>query len=175
MRSDKSSHSEDGHDKIKRNKYFKNKNCNKISMITDTNGTRSNKLSRSDNGIPLSVLINSGNVHDLSFIEKHMKDIYFLTKKNNNILLADKTYESSKYREYINKFNYQFMIPKKKNMIKKYYFDKNIYKSRTIIENTFQKLKVFRRIMNRYDSLFKNYFSFVYLGCSILIHNYINK
>jgi len=24
-----------GHNKIKRNKYFKNKNCNKISIITD--------------------------------------------------------------------------------------------------------------------------------------------
>ena len=162
-----------GHNKIKRNKYFKNKNCNKISMITDING------------LPLSILINTGNVHDLSFVEKHMKDMYIFTKNkknndnnnnnnnNNYLLLADKTYESSKHREYINKFNYQFMIPKKKNMNRDYHFDKNIYKSRIIIENTFQKLKVFRRIMIRYDSLFKNYFSFVYFGCSLLIYNYL--
>ena len=67
------------------------------------------------------------------------------------------------------------MIPKKKNMINNYYFDKNIYKKRILIENTFQKIKIFRRIMIRYDSLFKNYLSFVYFGCSILIFNNLNK
>ena len=145
-----------GHNKIKRNKYFKNKNCNKISMITD------------NFGVPLSIFIDSGNVHDLSFIEKHMNDMCFITNKNKNntnfLLLADKTYESSKHREYVNNFNYQFMIPKKKNMINNYYFDKNIYKKRILIENTFQKIKIFRRIMIRYDSLFKNYLSFVHIN-----------
>ena len=64
-----------GKNKIARNKWFKNKNCNmqclhsarkkvfflcKISIITDVNG------------IPLSVLINKGTVHDLSFINGHI-------------------------------------------------------------------------------------------------------
>ena len=116
-----------GYNKIKRNKYFKNKNCNKISMITD------------NLGVPLSIFIDSGNVHDLSFIEKHMNDMCILTNKNKNktnfLLLADKTYESSKHREYVNNFNYQFMIPKKKNMVHNYYFDKDIYKKRNRLYN----------------------------------------
>ena len=52
-------------------------------------------------GIPLSIFIDSGNVHDLSFIEKHMNDMCILTNKNKNntnfLLLKDKTYESSKH------------------------------------------------------------------------------
>ena len=52
-----------GKNKISRNKFFKNKNCNKISLITD------------DNGIPLSVLVNKGTVHDITFINKHYNDL----------------------------------------------------------------------------------------------------
>ena len=77
------------HNKIKRNKYFKN--YNKIFMITY------------NFGVPLSIFIDSGNVHDLSFIEKHMNDMCILRNRNKNknknnfLLLADKTYESSKH------------------------------------------------------------------------------
>jgi len=49
-----------------RNKYFKNKNCNKISILTDIKG------------IPLSILFNSGNVHDISFVKKHINDVYYI-------------------------------------------------------------------------------------------------
>ncbi len=48
------------------NKYFKNKNCNKISILTDIKG------------IPLSILFNSGNVHDISFVKKHINDVYYI-------------------------------------------------------------------------------------------------
>ena len=148
-----------GKDNIARNKFFKNKNCNKISLITDING------------IPLSVLVNTGNVHDLSFIDKHMKDIVIINKKNktSHILLADKAYESKKVRNDIINYNYTLMIPKKSNMKINYPFDKNIYKKRLFVEHTFQKLKIFRRIAIRYDSLLKNYKAFLFLGVSSLI------
>jgi transposase len=65
------------------NKIAKNKNSNKISLVTDVNG------------IPLYVFINYGNVRDLSFVQKHINDLVILNRKSNNsnnntILLADK-------------------------------------------------------------------------------------
>lgn len=95
-----------GKNKISRNKFFKNKNCNKISLITD------------DNGIPLSVLVNKGTVHDITFINKHYNDLIIFSKKNNikKYLLADKAYESKKYRTKLLKYNYNLMVPKKKRI-----------------------------------------------------------
>jgi len=154
-----------GKNHIARNKFFKNKNCNKVSLITDING------------IPLSVLINTGNVHDLSFIQKHMKDLLLLNKKYNKkdiILLADKSYESKKVRKNIKNKRYILMIPKKKNMKIDYPFNKKLYKKRLVIEHTFQKLKIFRRIITRYDSKIKNYVGFLYLAISQIIYKNIN-
>ncbi len=148
-----------GKNKIARNKFFKNKNCNKVSFITDVNG------------IPISVLINSGNVHDNTFVENHVKDLYILNKKKNKkiILLADKAYESKKIRDNISKFNYSLMVPKKINAKIDYSFDKIIYKKRLFVEHSFQKLKNFRRISTRYDSLIISYLAFLFLAVSQII------
>jgi transposase len=149
-----------GKNKIARNKFFKNKNCNKISFLTDCNG------------LPLSIFIDKGSKHDLSFLNNHIKDSNFIRNNNNyKILLADKAYESKEYRNILNNHNCKLMIPKKKNMTANYYFDKIIYKKRIIIENTFQKLKVFRKVFIRYDRLFSNYKSFVFLASAILVYN----
>lgn len=154
-----------GKNKIARNKYFKNKNCNKVSFITDING------------IPISVLLDKGNVHDLHFIKKHSKDLIIFNKKyhvDHIDLLADKAYESKLVRQQLAVINYQIHIPKKKGAINNYIFDKSIYKNRIFIEHTFQKIKVFRRLMLRYDSLIKNYSAFLYLAISNIIFNKIN-
>lgn len=151
-----------GKNKISRNKFFKNKNCNKISLITD------------DNGIPLSVLVNKGTVHDVTFINKHYNDLIILSKKNNikKYLLADKAYESKKYRIKLLKYNYNLMVPKKKGAISNYYFNKLLYKKRIKVEHTFQKIKTYRRIRNRYDKLFRVYKQFVLMGSSLLIYKW---
>jgi transposase len=149
---------------IARNKFFKSKNCNKVSLITDING------------VPLSAIINTGNVHDNSFIQPHVKDLYILNKKYNKkpiILLADKAYESKQIRANILP-SYELMVAKKINAKTNYTFDPILYKNRICIEHTFQKLKVYRRIMIRYDSLIKNYVSFLSLALSQIIYKKIN-
>lgn len=110
-----------------RNKFFKNKNCNKVSLITDING------------IPLSVLLDCGNVHDLHFVEKHIKDLYLLQNKKNT-LIGDKGYVSKKLKDTLINNNYNLVYPLKKNMKGTNEIDKNIYKKRIHIEHTFQKL-----------------------------------
>jgi len=61
------------------------------------------------------------------------------------------------------------LCPNKKGAKNKLDFDKNIYKKRIIIEHTFQKLKIFRRINIRYDSYIKTYLSFLLLASSKII------
>jgi transposase len=148
-----------GKNHIARNMFFKNKNCNKVSFITDVNG------------VPLSVLVKTGNIHDLHFTEPHINDLYFLNKKHNTkiTLLADKAYESKNLRTSITASNYSLMIPKKSNAKTTYPFDPNLYKKRIFVEHSFQKLKIFRRIAISYDSLLKTYLSFLFLAVSQII------
>ena len=148
-----------GKNKIARNIFFKNKNCNKVSFLTDVNG------------VPLSVLVNTGNVHDNSFIDNHVHDIYIVNKKRNDstILLADKAYEGKNIRFYLNIYGYSLMVPKKKKSVSDDPFDASLYKKRIFVEHSFQKLKVFRRIAIRYDSLMDTYLGFLFLAVSHLI------
>jgi len=153
-----------GKNKIARNKFFKNKNCNKVSIISDSSG------------IPLSVLINTGNVHDLSFVEKHVSDLFVLTKKIKSItLLADKGYVSNKVKNSIKLRKYILMYPNKVNMIEQNNIDSKLYKKRINVEHTFQKLKLFKRIQLRYDSNVSSYFSFIFMACSFLIFRKLQK
>lgn len=93
-----------GKNNIARNIFFKNKNCNKVSFLTDSNG------------VPLSVLVNSGNIHDSKFIEEHINDIFFINKRANksNILLADKAYEGNNIRTFLKNHKYKLYVPAKK-------------------------------------------------------------
>ncbi len=148
-----------GKNNIARNIFFKNKNCNKVSLLTDVNG------------IPLSVLVNSGNVHDSSFLNDHINDFFIINQKRakKHILLADKAYEGKNIRTNMNNFGYTLMIPKKKNSKTNYQFNKKLYKKRILIEHTFQKLKLFRRVSIRYDSLISTYFQFLFFAISFII------
>lgn len=146
-----------GFNKLGRNIMNKNKKSSKISLIVDTNGT------------PLSISIDRGNKHDLRFCNSHLKDLN--TKLNNKILLGDRGYVSQQLRTQLeSKFNTKLMVMKKKNMINGGYFDKNIYKKRIVVENTFQKIKSFKRIQLRYDYYHSTYKSFVLLASSIILN-----
>jgi len=153
-----------GKSKMARNKFFKNKNCNKVSFFTDVSG------------IPLSVLVNNGNVHDLSFVTNHANDLMVLNKKiiKPVTLLADKGYVSSKLKEHLKSLNYNLIYPQKKNMKIDFTFDKTLYKKRIYIEHSFQKLKLFKRLQLRFDSTIETFKSFIFLAVSQIIFRKLN-
>jgi transposase len=151
-----------GKNLIARNKFYKNKFGNKISLITDSHG------------IPISIFLNKGNIHDLSFIDKHLRDLFIIKNNAPHILLADKAYTSTNTRNKLALINCSIMVPNKLNAKNKLPFDKKLYKKRIIIEHTFQKLKNFRRINMRYDSYFSTFLSFIFLSASIIIFKKIN-
>lgn len=143
-----------GRNKIAKNKFFRSKNCNKLSLVID------------EDGFPLSVLLKPGNVHDLSFMNEHIRDmICFRRQPQKNItLLADKAYESKALRQKLSTKEFQLMVPKKKGAVVQYPFDKTVYRNRIIVEHTIQKLKVYRRISVRYDAKIKSIRGFIYLA-----------
>jgi putative transposase len=153
-----------GINKVGRNKFYKNKKSTKISLLTDKNG------------IPLSVFFIKGNYHDTTVFDKHIKDIP-LIMSNNIKVIADKAYASRKNYSLLESRNMKHIIPPRKNMKIKntYVYDKNEYIKRIKIEHIFSKLKIYKRINNRYDKLLRNYIGFVYLALAVIISHIILK
>ena len=66
-------------------------------------------------------------------------------------LLADRGYDADWFREALINKGIVPCIPPKKNRKMQHEYDKNLYQKRHIIENSFAKLKDWRRIATRYD------------------------
>jgi transposase len=148
-----------GKQHIGRNKFFKSKNCNKISLISDSNG------------VPISFHIGLGNVHDINLVDYHFDDLVFLQRNKHCHLLADKGYVSKCLQNNLKSINCSIMTPKKSNMINNIcLYDANMYKKRINIEHTFSHLKSFKRIQLRYDAYLNHYYSFVYLALVLLVN-----
>jgi len=149
-----------GKNKIGRNKFFKNKNCNKVSLIIDSNK------------FPLSVLVDVGNKHDISFTLDHMKDLntlFYTVKSTNKTLLADKAYESKDLRSTLyQQYKTNLMIPPKSNANIVYNFNKETYNQRIYIEHTFSFLKTFKRINMRFDSNIDTFSNLIFLAFSCI-------
>jgi transposase len=75
-------------------------------------------------------------------------------------LLADKAYDSDKIVQCAQDLGMQAIIPCKANRKQQRAWDKNRYKARHLIENLFQRMKVFRRVTTRYDELDERFLGF---------------
>ncbi len=161
-----------GKQKLGRNKYYKNKNAYKLSLIVDSFG------------LPVSIFIDSGNINDskLGFI--NFNKLFMCVKQNNTYvkfyLLADKMYDAKEFRNECKKYNYRPIIDfnkrntKNKSLIKKLSkAEKQIYKKRIKVENTFALIKKYRRLDKIIDFYLMTYESFVHLGFCLLISTYL--
>ena len=78
-------------------------------------------------------------------------------------LLADKAYDSDAIvREAIDK-GMEVVIPPKANRKEKRAFDGLKYRARHLVENLFQRMKIYRRVATRYEKLDTRFLSIVYL------------
>ena len=149
------------HNVIGYNKFYNRKKGTKISLITDSNR--------------LDVKCYSGNRYDNTILLDQFKN-YNLVQYNHNAnqnyyFIADAGYDCHAIREKVIDMNYIPLIRQNKRRIK----DKNkiiilskskkeIFKKRIKVENTFNKLKVNRRLLNRYDSKIETFKEFIYLA-----------
>ena len=116
-------------------------------------------------GNPLKFILSAGNVHD-SKIANDLIDGY-----KDCALLADRAYNSKSIIDKATAQNMTIVIPNKSNAVNVRPFDSHVYKSRHLIENFFQRLKVFRRIATRYEKLDSRFLGLIYLTSTIkLIH-----
>jgi transposase len=163
-----------------RNKFYKGKRGYKLSIITDIYG------------IPISVLLNSCNIHDTQFVKEHLVNFLIDPEtnkyKNNNrykqYLLGDKGYDSKELQNKINEKGYEFISPKNKRNIKDKEKLKEIkmtkgekgkYKRRIIVENSFSWIKKCNRINNIHEKRMDTYLSYVFLSLIKLVSNRLKK
>lgn len=112
----------------------------------------------------LNVVLTGGQVHDS---EKAVELFEGLTLKGKTVL-GDKAFSSEKIRDYIEKEGGKVCIPDKSNFKIQHYFDKELYKKRSIVERFFQRIKNFRHIATRYDKLAECFLNFVFLAASVI-------
>ena len=80
-------------------------------------------------------------------------------------LLADKAYDSDKIVQAAQSQCMQVIIPSRANRKKNLrVLDKHRYKARHLVENLFQRMKVFRRVATRYDKLDVTFLGFVHIA-----------
>ena len=84
-------------------------------------------------------------------------------------LLADKGYDADWFRAALAKRGVAACIPSKSNRRLAIPYDAVLYKQRNKIENTFGRLKDWRRIHTRYDRCAHTYFSAICIAAAVVL------
>ena len=79
-------------------------------------------------------------------------------------LLADKAYDSNAVVELALQAGMEVIIPSKKNRKQPRSFDSVRYRARHLVENLFQRMKIFRRIATRFEKLDERFMAFVHIA-----------
>ena len=83
-------------------------------------------------------------------------------------ILADKGYCSEEIRNFISQAKAEVCIADKSNAVVIHNFDKELYKSRNIIERFFQGIKNYRHVATRYDKLSNCFLNFIILAAVMI-------
>jgi transposase len=83
-------------------------------------------------------------------------------------LLADRRYDSGKIIKAAEKQGMGVVIPPKRNRKIQRPYDKELYKQRHVIENTFLRLKQWRGIATRYFKHIKSFIAALQIRCIML-------
>jgi transposase len=83
-------------------------------------------------------------------------------------MLGDRAYDSADLRLWLDKRGTKAVVPNKSNRKQPFTFDRKSYAQRHRIENAFCRLKDFRRIATRYDTLARNFLASVCLVAAIV-------
>lgn len=115
-------------------------------------------------GYPLGFILTGANVSDFD----QAKPLLGKYLRPNAHAIMDKGYDSDAIRAYVNQLGATATIALHPSRSQKPPFDQHIYKERHRIENTFSKLKSFRRIATRFEKLLSSFASMVSLAAILL-------
>ena len=86
------------------------------------------------------------------------------------MLIVDKAYDADKHAlDKLKQMNIKPVIHSKSNRKHQREHDLHLYKARHLIENFFQKLKLYRAIATRYDKTARNFLAAIYLAASVIL------
>lgn len=114
-------------------------------------------------GNPTRFHLTPGQAHDLCGADELIPTL------EADILLADKAYDAAeRVIDVLQNAGKQAVIPSKLSRLEPREYDRELYKSRHLIENFFCKLKQFRAIATRYDKTARNFLAAIYLSSAII-------
>ena len=85
-----------------------------------------------------------------------------------DVLIADKGYDSDRFRSALNNLDIQPCIPGRSNRKEPVKYDTRLYKQRNLIERMFGRLKDWRRIATRYDRCAHTFFSAICIAATVI-------
>jgi putative transposase len=109
----------------------------------------------------LNFLITPGNVNDITAAYELGDNLH------DTILVADKAYDSKRFRDQLRQNSNKPIIPVRKTNTAVEPFNSGYYKKRHRVENFFGRIKRFRRLATRYEKT-KNSFEAFLLFASVL-------
>ena len=68
-------------------------------------------------------------------------------------MLMDRAYEGDAMRQTVRALGLEPVVPPKRNRVKPWEYDRELYKRRNEVERLFRRLKAYRRLFTRYDKL----------------------
>jgi transposase len=113
-------------------------------------------------GNPVRFILTAGNVNDIVQAEALIRGLSF------DKLLADKGYDSDRFRSSIARVGAEAVIPSTRSRAQVIPYDKHIYRDRNLVERFFNKIKHFRRIATRYEKTVLSFASMLFLVGAVI-------
>ena len=114
-------------------------------------------------GNPVGFFLTGGQAHDLAGAD------HLLPQMEADMLIADKAFDADKrVLEPLAAAGKSAVIPPKANRTVQRDYDRDLYKTRHLIENFFAKLKQFRAIATRYDKTARNFLAGIHLAATTI-------
>jgi transposase len=113
-------------------------------------------------GNPVRFILTAGNVNDIVQAEDLIDGLSF------DKLLADKGYDSDRFRASIARYGAEAVIPSTRSRSQAIPYDKYVYQERNLVERFFNKLKHFRRIATRYEKTALSFASMLFLVGAVI-------
>lgn len=105
-----------------------------------------------DRGRPCVMLLTPGNTSDYRAAQQCLSAMPPVSH-----VIADKGYDSDDLRSWLTARGTTPVIPPRSNRKVQHAYDRSLYRTRNVIERTFNRFKDFRRIATRFDRNVRSY------------------
>jgi transposase len=113
-------------------------------------------------GNPVRFILTPGQFNDILQAEDLISGLSF------DKLLADKGYDSDRFRARIANAGAEAVIPSTRSRSQAIPYDRHLYEERNLVERFFNKIKHFRRIATRYEKTVVSFASMLFLVGAVI-------